>query len=83
MGKADWPFDFCKVMGWFDDDECETLLRGFLSGRLFESGLICRQDDRGDPVIQISPPLVAGEAEMNEIVGILGDVLGEAAARML
>jgi adenosylmethionine-8-amino-7-oxononanoate aminotransferase len=67
----------------FDDDECETLLRGFLSPRLFEAGLICRQDDRGDPVIQISPPLVAGEAEMDEIVGILGEVLAEAAQRML
>jgi len=67
----------------FDDDECETLLRGFLSPRLFEAGLICRQDDRGDPVVQISPPLIAGEAEMDEIVGILGDVLAEASARML
>ncbi len=40
----------------FDDDECESLLRGFLSPALFEAGLICRQDDRGDPVVQISPP---------------------------
>ncbi len=67
----------------FDDDECEELLRGFLSPRLFEAGLICRQDDRGDPVVQISPPLVAGEAEMDELVGILGDVLAEAAQRAL
>ncbi len=67
----------------FDDDECETLLRGFLSPRLFDAGLICRQDDRGDPVVQISPPLVAGEAEMDEIVGILGEVLAEACGRML
>ena len=44
----------------FNDEECETLLRGFLSPRLFERGLICRADDRGDPVVQISPPLVAG-----------------------
>ena len=66
----------------FDDDECESLLRGFLSPALFDAGLICRQDDRGDPVIQISPPLVAGEAEMDEIVGILGDVLAEASRRM-
>ena len=48
----------------FDEAECETLLRGFLSGRLFERGLICRADDRGDPVIQISPPLVAGPARV-------------------
>ena len=62
----------------FSSEECEALLRGFLSPRLFERGLICRADDRGDPVVQISPPLVADEAEFDEIVGILGDVLTEA-----
>jgi adenosylmethionine-8-amino-7-oxononanoate aminotransferase len=66
----------------FDDDECETLLRRFLSPRLFERGLICRADDRGDPVIQISPPLVAGEEEFDQIVSILGDVLAEASTRV-
>lgn len=66
----------------FADDECESLLRGFLSNALFDAGLICRQDDRGDPVVQISPPLVAGEREMDEIVGILGEVLAEASRRM-
>ena len=66
----------------FDDDECERLLRGFLSPAFFEAGLICRADDRGDPVVQISPPLVAADAEMDEIVGILGDVLAEAGRRM-
>jgi adenosylmethionine-8-amino-7-oxononanoate aminotransferase len=62
----------------FDHDECETLLRGFLSPRLFERGLICRSDDRGDPVVQISPPLVAGQQQFDEITSILGDVLAEA-----
>jgi adenosylmethionine-8-amino-7-oxononanoate aminotransferase len=66
----------------FSDEECETLLRGFLSPRLFERGLICRADDRGDPVVQISPPLVAGQAEIDELTGILGDVLAEAQDRM-
>jgi adenosylmethionine-8-amino-7-oxononanoate aminotransferase len=66
----------------FSDEECETLLRGFVSPALFERGLICRADDRGDPVIQISPPLVAGQAEFDEMVGILGDVLAEAGQRM-
>ena len=66
----------------FSDDECERLLRGFLSNALYEAGLICRADDRGDPVIQISPPLVAGQAEFDELAGILGEVLGEAAKRM-
>src|SRR5436190_1049563 len=62
----------------FSDEESESLLRGFLSPRMFERGLICRADDRGDPVVQISPPLVAGQSEFEELVGILGDVLGEA-----
>jgi adenosylmethionine-8-amino-7-oxononanoate aminotransferase len=62
----------------FSDEECDTLLRGFLSPRLFEKGLICRADDRGDPVVQISPPLVATQAEFDEMTGILGDVLTEA-----
>jgi len=66
----------------FNDDESESLLRGFLSTRLFERGLICRADDRGDPVVQISPPLIAGKQEFDEIVGILGEVLSEAWRRM-
>ncbi len=66
----------------FTHEECETLLRGFLSPRLFERGLICRADDRGDPVIQISPPLIAGTAEIDEMVGVLGDVLSEAQSRV-
>jgi adenosylmethionine-8-amino-7-oxononanoate aminotransferase len=66
----------------FDEVECETLLRQFLSPRLFERGLICRADDRGDPVVQISPPLVAGVEEFDSIVSILGDVLAEAWGRV-
>jgi adenosylmethionine-8-amino-7-oxononanoate aminotransferase len=66
----------------FNDEECETLLRGFLSPRLFERGLICRSDDRGDPVVQISPPLIAGQNEFDQIVSILGDVLAEAWTRV-
>jgi adenosylmethionine-8-amino-7-oxononanoate aminotransferase len=66
----------------FTEEECETLLRGFLSPRLFEAGLICRADDRGDPVVQISPPLVADQTEFDEIVDILGVVLTEASERM-
>jgi adenosylmethionine-8-amino-7-oxononanoate aminotransferase len=66
----------------FDEEECERLLRGYLSNALFDAGMICRADDRGDPVVQISPPLVAGQAEFDEIVGILGEVLTEAATLM-
>ncbi len=66
----------------FSARECESLIRGFLSGELFRRGLICRADDRGDPVIQISPPLVAGQAEFDELTGILGEVLAEAGRRV-
>jgi len=66
----------------FSDEECERLIRGFLTPRMFEAGLICRADDRGDPVIQISPPLIAGKAEFDELVGILGEVLTEAWQRL-
>jgi adenosylmethionine-8-amino-7-oxononanoate aminotransferase len=66
----------------FSDEECERLLRGFLTPRMFDAGLICRADDRGDPVIQISPPLVAGQDEFDKIVGILGEVLTEAWERI-
>ncbi len=66
----------------FSDEESEWLLRGFLSGELFRRGLICRADDRGDPVIQLSPPLIAGPEQFEEIEGILRPVLTEAAERM-
>jgi adenosylmethionine-8-amino-7-oxononanoate aminotransferase len=66
----------------FTHEESEELLRGFLSQALYERGLICRADDRGDPVVQISPPLVATQAEFDEIAGILGDVLAEAWSRL-
>jgi adenosylmethionine-8-amino-7-oxononanoate aminotransferase len=62
----------------FTDEESEKLLRGFLSNALFDNGLICRADDRGDPVIQLSPPLVAGPEQFAEIDGILRSVLTEA-----
>jgi adenosylmethionine-8-amino-7-oxononanoate aminotransferase len=66
----------------FDDEECEVLLRGFLSPRLFEAGLICRADDRGDPVIQLAPPLVSGPTQIDEIRSVLRTVLTEASQRM-
>jgi adenosylmethionine-8-amino-7-oxononanoate aminotransferase len=66
----------------FSDEECDELLRRFLSPELFRRGLIGRADDYGDPVVQISPPLVAGPDEFEEIVGTLGAVLDEASERM-
>jgi adenosylmethionine-8-amino-7-oxononanoate aminotransferase len=66
----------------FDDDESERLLRGFLSPALFEAGLICRADDRGDPVIQLSPPLTCTQEHFDEMEQILRSVLTQAWARI-
>ena len=66
----------------FTREQGENLLRGFLSNRLLEAGLVCRTDDRGDPVIQLSPPLVAGEAEFDLIESILRTCLTEATDRL-
>jgi len=66
----------------FDEAESERLLRGFLSKALFDAGLYCRADDRGDPVIQLAPPLTIGEPEFDEIESILRGVLSEAWTRL-
>jgi hypothetical protein len=66
----------------FDDDESERLLRGFLSKALFDAGLYCRADDRGDPVIQLSPPLVCDQSHFDEMEQILRSVLTEAWTRL-
>ncbi|MGA0568500.1 aspartate aminotransferase family protein [Rathayibacter sp. KR2-224] len=66
----------------FNDEESERLLRGFLSKALFDAGLYCRADDRGDPVIQLSPPLTIGPTEFRQIGGILRSVLTEAWAQL-
>ncbi len=55
----------------FDDDESERLLRGFLTPALWEAGLYCRADDRGDPVVQLAPPLISGQKEFDAIYDIL------------
>jgi adenosylmethionine-8-amino-7-oxononanoate aminotransferase len=62
----------------FDDDESERLLRGFLSRALFDNGLYCRADDRGDPVVQLAPPLICDETQFAEMEQILRSVLTEA-----
>ncbi len=67
-----------KTKETFTDDEAERLLRGFLSKALFDAGLYCRADDRGDPVIQLAPPLIIGQPEFDEIESTLRSVLTEA-----
>ena len=66
----------------FTGEESERLLRGFLSPALFDAGLVCRTDDRGDPVIQVSPPLICGQEHFDEMEQILRAVLTEAWSRI-
>ena len=67
----------------FSDEESEELLRGFLSAELYRRGLICRADDRGDPVIQLSPPLVSDTPEFERMDSVLRSVLSEAWDRIV
>lgn len=62
----------------FNDEETERVLYGFLSKALFENGLYCRADDRGDPVIQLAPPLISDQGTFDEIEQILRATLSEA-----
>ncbi len=64
------------------DEQAERVLRGYLSTALFDLGLYCRADDRGDPIVQLSPPLIIGQSEFDEIEQILRTVLTEAWNRL-
>ncbi|GAA4061966.1 aspartate aminotransferase family protein [Nonomuraea sp. NPDC050663] len=66
----------------FNAEESERLIRGMLSHSLFDAGLYCRADDRGDPVIQLSPPLIAGPKEFDEMESILRRVLSDIWAKL-
>jgi adenosylmethionine-8-amino-7-oxononanoate aminotransferase len=59
----------------FSAQESERILRGFISQALFENGIYCRTDDRGDPVVQLAPALIANETQFDEIENILRNVL--------
>jgi adenosylmethionine-8-amino-7-oxononanoate aminotransferase len=59
----------------FEGEEADWLLRRVLSARLYENGLLCRLDDRGDPVVQISVAAVAVHKLLDRIVDILGDAV--------
>ena len=67
-----------KTRETFTAEESERLLRGFLSTALYDGGLYCRTDDRGDPVIQLAPPLICDQSHFDEIEQILRGALVEA-----
>jgi adenosylmethionine-8-amino-7-oxononanoate aminotransferase len=66
----------------FTEDQGDWLLDQFLSTELVRRGLICRADDRGEPVVQLSPPLIAGPAEFAEMEAALRPALEEASRRL-
>ncbi|GAA4293083.1 aspartate aminotransferase family protein [Mycobacterium paraffinicum] len=66
----------------FSAQECERVLHGYVSPALFEAGLYCRADDRGDPVVQVAPPLISGQAEFDTIESVLRGVLAEASNKI-
>ncbi|MEX0789971.1 MAG: aminotransferase class III-fold pyridoxal phosphate-dependent enzyme, partial [Actinomycetota bacterium] len=73
-----WAIEMARQGEPFAPAEKEWLIRTFLSRRLPESGLLCRVDDRGDPVIQLSPPLICGPAEFDEMTTAIRRCLEEA-----
>ena len=80
-----WGIELVRDQGTresFHGEAAERLLRGYLSPELFHRGLICRSDDRGDPVVQVAPPLICEKAEIDFIVDTLREVLGEAGKRL-
>jgi adenosylmethionine-8-amino-7-oxononanoate aminotransferase len=64
------------------DEECERLLYGFVSKQLYAEGLYCRADDRGDPVVQLAPPLICDQTHFDEMEQILRVVLEKAGAML-
>jgi len=72
-----------KTKESFTEEEAEEILFKFVSPRLYEAGLICRADDRGEPVIQLSPPLIAGPDVISEIADILYKVIKEASDKVV
>jgi adenosylmethionine-8-amino-7-oxononanoate aminotransferase len=53
----------------------EPNLMGWLSDQFKRRGLICRADDRLDPVIQLAPPLNIPQGDADEVVAIVADVI--------
>ena len=65
----------------FSAEEREKLLRGFMTGRLLEEGLIARPDDRGDAVLHLAPPLTSPREELEEMCEKAEAVLADASER--
>jgi adenosylmethionine-8-amino-7-oxononanoate aminotransferase len=60
-----------------EGDEYQKYFKGVVSKKLLEGGLICRFDDKDEPVIQFSPALVADKEIISKIAGITDEALTE------
>ena len=72
-----WGIELVKdqdTKGGWSPDDAERLLRGYVSPEMFRRGLICRSDDRGDPVVQLAPPLISTRDDIDFMVGTLREV---------
>ncbi len=60
-----------------EGDEYQKYFKGVVSRKLMEGGLICRFDDKDDPVIQFSPALVSDREVISKIAEITDGALTE------
>jgi len=66
----------------FTRDDCERILRGVIAPGMWEAGVYCRADDRGQAVVQFAPPLICGQPEFDQIESALRSVLTDAWTRL-
>ncbi len=62
----------------FTKSDCERILRGVVAPGMWQAGVYCRADDRGNAVVQFAPPLICGQAEFDQIESALRSVLTDA-----
>lgn len=67
----------------FAPAEAKALVEDVLAPALHARGIVCRAADRGYPVIQLAPPLIAGPEQIGEIESALRSTLVEAAEHVL
>jgi adenosylmethionine-8-amino-7-oxononanoate aminotransferase len=79
-----WAIELVKdqaTQARFTREEIDAMLKGFVAPAIYDAGIVCRTDDRGDPVIQLSPPLVMTTEQLDEVESVLRRVLTEASWR--
>jgi adenosylmethionine-8-amino-7-oxononanoate aminotransferase len=80
-----WSVELVRDQGTkepFTRADCERILRGVVSPGMWEAGVYCRSDDRGQAVVQFAPPLICGQAEFDQIESAMRSVLTDAWAQL-